>query len=75
MTHQPMIRKQDLFVAPESWMTTGLFMNEWPATWLRDAAGDVGIDTTGTKREVVNRIMKQIRRGNRRVISRFDRCS
>jgi len=56
-------------------MTTGLFMSEWPAEWLRVAAGDVGIDSTGTKREVVKRIMKQIRRGNRRVVRRFDRCS
>ncbi len=56
-------------------MTTSLFMNEWPREWLRVAAGDVGMDSTGTKREVVNRIMKQIRRGNRRVIHRFDRCS
>jgi hypothetical protein len=64
----------ELFVRPETWITARILNRDWRVAWLREAAKDVGIEPTGTKTDLVARIATEIRKGNRRVIRRFDRC-
>ena len=55
-------------------MTAGWLSRNWPVAWLRQAAREVGIDTTGTKKDLVVRIAGKISKGDTKVIRRFDRC-
>ena len=55
-------------------MTAGWLSRDWPVAWLRQAAEEVGIDTTGTKKDLAARIAGRISKGDKKVIRRFDRC-
>ena len=68
------LKEPSLFVDPRTWMTAGWLSRNWPVAWLRQAAREVGIDTTGTKKDLVVRIAGKISKGDTKVIRRFDRC-
>ncbi len=63
-----------IFIEPES-MITKKFLAGWYLAWLREAAEQAGLDPGGSKKELVDRIRAEVRKGNRRVIRRFDRCA
>ena len=67
-------RMMKIFVEPESTITKK-FLAGWYLAWLSEAAEQAGLDPSGSKKELVDRIRVEVRKGNRRVIRRFDRCA